>query len=338
MKIALLTPTFSKFSGIDRLVEQKAIEFSAKGHNVTIYAFEADMQPKKGELRIIGMPQTSFIQRIYRMFFFLDFSKVGKYVKEMKDYDVVISFFYPMNVIASKAKKKYGKKYIYYNAGVAYPRLFGFAEKIYLMLFNFFTNQSIKNADQIYSISQFCRDELKKETGIDSKVEYVKIDHDRFNGVLNRKRIIEIKKKYGITGKAILYVGRISPHKGIHLLLQAFKLISKELPDTKLIIVGKHTFGNYSKELKSLSEPSVIFAGYVPDEELPYYYGACDLYATCSLWEGFDIPVVEAQACGKQALAFDAGSHKEVVKKGALVETGNVQKFAEEAIKLLRLN
>ncbi|MBI2133595.1 glycosyltransferase [Candidatus Woesearchaeota archaeon] len=290
MKIALLTPTFSKFSGIDRLVEQKAIEFSGKGHKVTIFSFEADMQPKNAELKIIGMPKNPLLQRIYRLLFFLDFAKVGKYVREMKDYDAVISFFYPMNIIASKAKKKYGKRYIYYNAGVAYPRLFSTTERIYLALFNFFTNRSIMNADHIYSISEFCRRELKKETGRDSKVEYVKIDHDRFNGVLNRKKIIEIRKKYGITGKALLYVGRISPHKGVHLLLKAFQKINKEIPDLKLLIVGKHTFGNYSKELKKLANQNVIFAGYVPDEELPYYYGACDVYATCSLWEGFDIP------------------------------------------------
>ncbi len=338
MRIALLTPTFSRFSGIDRLVEQKAEELSGKGHKVTVFALAADMKPKTAGLVVMGMPKNAFLERLYRLLFFLDFSKVNKYTAAMKDYDTVISFFYPMNIIAAKAKKRYGKRYAYYNAGIADIKLFGFLERQYLRLFNYLSNDTIKNADEAYSISDFLRRQLKKETGIDSKVEYVKIDTKRFNRNTDKKAVAAVRKKYGIKGRMLLYVGRISPHKGIHLLLKAFGTIKKELPDTKLVIVGKHTFGSYSKELKRTAEKlqGVMFAGYVPDEELPHYYHACDLYATTSLWEGFDIPAVEAQACGKKVVAFDAGSHKEVVKSGVLIEPGNVQRFAEEAVKLLK--
>ncbi|MBI3034085.1 glycosyltransferase family 4 protein [Candidatus Woesearchaeota archaeon] len=336
MRIALLTPTFSRFSGIDRLVEQKANELSRKGNKVTIFTLSADMKPEKGELIVIGMPESSFLQRLYRLFFFLDFGKVKKYTEIMKGYDAVVSFFYPMNIIASNAKRKYGRKYTYYNAGVAYPRLFSLPERIYLKLFSHYTNNTIKNADEVYSISEFLRKELKKETGIDSKVEYVRIDTKRFNKNISREGIRKVIKRHRLKGKVILYVGRISPHKGIHLLLKAYKIIKKQIPDSMLVIVGKHTFGAYSKELKRLAEPSVVFAGYVPDEELPYYYGACDLYATASLWEGFDIPIAEAQACGKKVVAFDAGSHREVIKGGKLAEPGNIQEFARYAVQLLR--
>ena len=80
---------------------------------------------------------------------------------------------------------------------------------------------------------------------------------------------------------------------------------------------------------------NAIFTGFVPDEELPYYYGACDLYVTASLWEGFDMPAVEAQLCGKKVVAFDIGSHPEVVKKGKLVREGDVKGFAEAVVKVL---
>ncbi|MBI2575333.1 glycosyltransferase family 4 protein [Candidatus Woesearchaeota archaeon] len=338
MRIALLTPTFSRFSGIDRLVEQKAEELSGKGHKVTVFALAADMKPKTAGLVVMGMPKNAFLERIYRLLFFLDIAKVNKYAAAMKDYDSVISFFYPMNIIAAKAKKNYGKKYAYYNAGIADAKLFGFLERQYLRLFSHFTNATIKNADDAYSISDYLRRQLKKETGMDSKVEYVKIDAKRFGRNYDRKAAAAVRKKHGIKGRMLLYVGRISPHKGLHLLLKAFGTIKKELPDTKLVIVGKHTFGSYSKELKRAAEKlqGVVFAGYVPDEELPHYYGACDLYVTASLWEGFDIPAVEAQACGKKAIAFDVGSHREVIKSGALAEPGNVQRLAEEAVKLLK--
>ncbi|MEK6854273.1 MAG: glycosyltransferase, partial [Nanoarchaeota archaeon] len=74
----------------------------------------------------------------------------------------------------------------------------------------------------------------------------------------------------------------------------------------------------------------------VADEELPAHYGACDVYVTCSMWEGFDIPIVEANACGKPAVAFRIGSHPEVLEKGMLVEGGNVREFAAAVVKILR--
>lgn len=335
MRIALLTPTFSKFSGIDRLVERKAEELAAKGNEVTIYALAADMKPARARLAVIGMPKQPFLQRIYRLLFFLDFPKVSRYACEVRNYDAAISFFYPMNIIASKARKNYGVKYVYVNAGVADPRLFGFLEGMYLRIFNWLCNATIKNADELYSISDYLRKQLRTETGRDSRVEYVPIDKKRFN---RRVKGVDARKKYRLKPgeKIILYVGRISPHKGVHLLIRAFNRLHEKMPNTMLIIAGKHTFDTYSKQLKSLAGSSVIFAGYVPDEELPKYYAASDLYATGSLWEGYDIPACEAQACGKKVVAFDVGSHREVVKKGRLVEAGNVEKFADAMMELLK--
>ena len=50
-----------------------------------------------------------------------------------------------------------------------------------------------------------------------------------------------------------------------------------------------------------------------------------------------DIPLAEAQACGKPVVAFDIGPHPEVIdENGALIETGNIEKFAQACIKKLR--
>jgi len=65
-----------------------------------------------------------------------------------------------------------------------------------------------------------------------------------------------------------------------------------------------------------MSNSSVVFAGYVPDDEIPAYYAACSVYATATLWEGFDLPLAEAQACGRPVVAFNLGPHPEVVIEG----------------------
>jgi glycosyltransferase involved in cell wall biosynthesis len=163
---------------------------------------------------------------------------------------------------------------------------------------------------------------------------YNKIDKKRFNNKVKENKII---KKYNLkNNKTLLYVGRIAPHKGIHLLLRSFNIIKKYLPNTKLIIVGKPTFDNYFRKLKNIANKDVIFTDFVQDKYLPNYYAACDLYVTASLWEGFNLPAAEAQACGKKVVAFNIGSHPEIVKKGVLVKKKDVKGFANTVIKLLK--
>ncbi|MCX6709558.1 MAG: glycosyltransferase family 4 protein, partial [Candidatus Woesearchaeota archaeon] len=100
---------------------------------------------------------------------------------------------------------------------------------------------------------------------------------------------------------------------------------------------GKHSFDSYSKKLKESSSKNVIFAGVVKDEEMAEYYSACDIYTTATLWEGYDLPIAEAQACGKRVVAFNLCSHPEVIdKKGILVEPKNVRAFADAVITILK--
>jgi len=334
MKIAILTPTFSHFSGIDRLVEIKSKEFTKKGHKVDIFALSASIRPRNTGLYLLGMPKNRFLERLYRLFMFLDVKKVNKYSNMLRNYDMVISHLYPMNILAYKAKKKNKKLiYVYHNAGVGITQSYSFLEKMYLRLFNYLTNRSIRNVDNVISISDFLRKELKKETGIDSKVEYIPTDKKRFNKKINGNKI---RKRYNIKDEPVLlYVGRISPHKGTHMLIESFKLVQRRYPLAKLIIAGKHTFPKYSKKLKKISNKNVLFTGFIKDSELPYYYAACDVYTTASLWEGFDIPIVEAYHVGKPTVAFSIGSHPEVLKKGSLVKERDVKGFADAIIGIL---
>ena len=336
MKIAVLTPTFSHYSGIDRVAELQAKDYAGKGNEVTIFALEASIKPKGFKLEILGMPKNLFWQRLYRLFFFLDFKKISNTVEKLKEYDIVISHFYPMNWIASYARKKYNVKYVYYNHGIGYSNLFGNVfERLYMKLFGFFNKLSLKRADSAISISKFMQSELKRETGLKSRVVYNKIDKKRFRkGMSGRKirKFLNIKNDE----KLLLFVGRLSPHKNVHELISIFKIINEKMPNSRLLIVGKPTFPGYYKKLKEIANKNVIFKEFVDDKELPYYYAASDLYVTASLWEGFDLPAAEAQACGKKVVAFDVCSHPEIVKNGILVKENDIEGFADSAMKLLR--
>lgn len=335
MKIAILTPTFSYYSGIDRVAEQQALDYANQGDEVTVFALEADLKPKNFKVEIVGMPKSLFLQRLYRLFFFLDFVKINKTAEKFKDYNVAVSHQYPMNLIASRAKKKHNVKYVYYNHGISYSELFGNPfEKMYMKLFGFFNKLSLRNADSVISISRFLQGELKKETGLNSKVVYNKIDRKRFRKNLDGlriRRLLDLKSNE----KLLLFVGRLSPHKNIYTLLKIFSMVNEKIPNVKLLIIGKPTFPNYFKKLKNTANKNVMFREFVEDKELPYYYAACDLYVTASLWEGFNLPVAEAQACGKKVVAFDVCSHPEIIKNGVLIKENSMERFAENVIILL---
>ena len=333
MKIAILTPTFHEFSGIDRLVEGQALALTKKGHSVHVFTLAGSLKPAGIEVHVLGMPKGGFFQRMYRLLTFLDVFKVNRVSKKLAGFDKVIAHLYPMTVFAANAKKMNPKmEYVYHNAGVGIVDSYSFFEKQYLKLFNAFNNHFVRSCDSAVSISKFLAGVLKKETGVESTVEYIPVDAKRFNSSVSGARI---RKKHSLKGPTLLYVGRISPHKGVHLLLQAFERVRKEIPDAQLVIVGKHTFGGYSKRLKAMKVAGVTYAGFVPDAELPEYYAACDVYTTCSLWEGFDIPIVEAFQCGKPTVAFSVGSHPEVLKKGMLVDVNDVAGFASAVVDIL---
>ena len=336
MKIALLIPTFSGFSGPDRVAWNEVDELS-QNNEVTVFSFTADMKHPRARMKVLGSPKNKTVERLYKLLFFLALFKMFHLVWELRNYDRMIVFLYPMTLPAFLAKILFWRKYTYYDVGLAYPKLFkSLPERWGMRFIGLMTKITVRNADAAVSISKFCSDELRKDTGLRSKVKYVTIDTQRFNKKVDKKKIAAVRKKYNLQKPTLLYIGRISPHKGIHLLLRSFAIVKKEFPKATLLIVGKHTFGSYSEKLKKMGGKNVIFTGFVPDEELPYYYGASDLYVTASLWEGFDMPIKEAQACGKKVVAFDVGSHKEVTQGGLLVEKCNVEGFAKAITKLMK--
>ena len=334
MKIALLTPTFLKHSGIDRVVQKEAEELAVK-NKVAVFTFKAEIEPTNYRVYELGMPSNRTMESVYRLFFFMDVLKIAKVTKQLRDYDKIVCFFYPMTILGTIANRYYGKEYVYYNHGVAYPRLFrSFLERTYMRMLNLFTNFTVKNADSAISVSKFLRDELKRETGIESEVKYNKVDKKTFNKKTNKKKITAIIRKHRLKRPVLLFVGRIVPHKGIDLLIKAFIIVKEKFPEATLLIVGKHTFDGHSKRLKQMRS-GAVFTGFVSDKDLPHYFRSCDLYVTASRWEGFDIPAVEAQMCGKKVVAFKTGSHSEVVRKGTLVKNGDVKAFAKAIIKNL---
>ena len=335
MRIAILVPNFIEQDGGAMVAKAQAEELAGKGNYVAVFALAAEMKPKNADLFVMGMPGSLLWQRIYRLFFPFFVFKTLHWLPRLKSFDQIIVHLYPMTWLSYLAKKVYKVKYTFWFHGMEDPKLFPrLYERIYWRTHIFLTRRTVSNADRAVSVSKFAQANLKEYTGLDSEVIYNKVDGTKFHKGIDGS-IIRQKHELG-DAPIVLNVGRLVPQKGADLLIRAFHLIEQEVPQVKLMIVGDFTFNYYIKKLKELSDSSVIFAGHVPHDELPYFYAACDIYATCSLWENHNLPVEEAQLCGKPAVAFDIPAFKEAVdENGVLVETGNIEKFAQACIEKL---
>ncbi|MFH0829358.1 MAG: glycosyltransferase family 4 protein [Candidatus Kerfeldbacteria bacterium] len=327
-RIVLLTPTLHHYSGIDRVVEEQAKRFAAQGDNVAVFCLDGSIVVPGVEVRKFGMPRSLFLQRVYRLLFFLDIVKVFRMARAVRTYEIVYAHFYPMTIVGWLAKRRYGIVYWTHNYGVpptsTFPSVF---EKVYITLFRWLSNMTIRPADRVVSISRYLADVLKQEIRKDSEVEHISINREAYHSGIDGTLV---RKKYGIgADPLVVYIGRISPHKGVDLLIRAFQEARRGIPRARLLIAGKPTFRAYAERLEREAGDGVRFVGFVPEDQLPQYYAAADVYATATLWEGFDMPIAEAQACGTMVVAFDIGPHREIVDERAqLVPVKDVHAFA----------
>jgi glycosyltransferase involved in cell wall biosynthesis len=142
----------------------------------------------------------------------------------------------------------------------------------------------------------------------------------------------------------VIYFGRLKKYKRLDLLIRAMKLVIKEVPDAKLTIAGS---GDAEKELMALVneldlEDSVTFRGHVDEEEKAELLGNAWVFVSPSLKEGWGITVIEANACGTPAIAYDAPGLRDSIRNeetGLLVkENRDVRALAEAIVKVLSNN
>lgn len=205
------------------------------------------------------------------------------------------------------------------------------------------TKFSVDHADHIITISNFSKKDIMEQFKIKKDkitVAYPGFNKNIFHPIVNKMKIQEILKKYGVEGEYIIYIGTIQPRKN---LVRLFEAVSR-IENINLVVVGKTTgegrqgwmFDEIIKKPKELGiEDRVIFTGYVPTESLAYLLNGAKAYILPSLWEGFGIPVVEAMACGIPVIVSNVSSLPEVVgEAGILIDPLSVDQI-EQAIRLL---
>ncbi|MEK7616851.1 MAG: glycosyltransferase family 1 protein [Patescibacteria group bacterium] len=200
------------------------------------------------------------------------------------------------------------------------------------------TKFSIDNADHIITISNFSKQDIIKNYGIDKNkitVAYPGIDVNIFHPIGNKMKIQKTFKRYKIKDSYVIYIGTIQPRKNLIRLMEALARID----NLNLVVVGKTKgegkqgwmFQDILNTPKRLGiENRVKFLGYVEAEDLPYLLSGAEGFILPSLWEGFGIPVIEAMACGTPVIVSNIASLPEVVgQAGLLVDPYSVDQIEQ---------
>jgi glycosyltransferase involved in cell wall biosynthesis len=139
----------------------------------------------------------------------------------------------------------------------------------------------------------------------------------------------------------ILYLGRFKKYKRLDLLIHALPPLFERRPDLKFYIVGK---GEEEDRLKKLSQElhldeNIVFQGFVSEDEKAYFLQKAWLLVTPSMNEGWGLTVVEANACGTPAIAFDVPGLRDSIvhgKTGLLIKENDFTLFVERIEHLIQ--
>ena len=188
--------------------------------------------------------------------------------------------------------------------------------KVYVKIQKYLVNNK---PDVITAPSQFVIGKLK-ETGLFEDVKTMKLP---LGIELGDKKA---EKDYDMID--VLYVGGLSRHKGVHILISAFKEIGSE--NIRLHIIGK---GRDEDEFKRMaaSDQRIIFHGFVPDEELITLYRKANVSVVPSIWyDNSPMVIYESLTNGTPVIGSSMGGIPELIEKGYngfLFETGNVEEL-----------
>jgi len=149
-----------------------------------------------------------------------------------------------------------------------------------------------------------------------------------------------IRKKYAIPDKPILlFVGRVDPEKHLEEVIHAVSLAVKAI-DFCFVVVGKGiskaSLENLAKQLGIAD--SIIFTGFVPEKDLPFFYKLSRCFIIASIAELLSLAALQAMASGLPVIAANACALSELVQEGVngyLFEPGDIRKIVQSIYNIM---
>ncbi len=180
--------------------------------------------------------------------------------------------------------------------------------KYWETLYAYAVKNGIKNADTIITVSNTVKNEIIQQFKVSPnkiKVVYNTLGKQFYS---HSDEIFQCYEK----GKYLLSVASFNRRKNTARLFEAFNMISEKYPDIKLVFVGKGNDKNFN-----VNNKNIIFTGYINDDDLIDLYKNALIYIFPSLYEGFGIPILEAQLSKVPLICSDIPVFREIAGDGA---------------------
>lgn len=194
-----------------------------------------------------------------------------------------------------------------------------------------FTKRVLQHAARIFAVSNFSKADtvrLFEVPGEKIEVIYNAIDDSFRQGHAGQAERQFIAERYQVNTPFLLYAGRISPHKNVVRIIEAFAALKNELnkeakfDDLKLIIIGDEVSKHPDLRracVKGGVQNDVRFLGFVPIDVLRIFYDQAKIFVFPSLYEGFGLPPLEAMAHATPVVTSNTSSIPEVVGNAAVM-------------------
>ncbi|MFH1597696.1 MAG: glycosyltransferase family 1 protein [Patescibacteria group bacterium] len=201
---------------------------------------------------------------------------------------------------------------------------------------------AVKHARKIITVSQFSKQEILN--AYQANADQIKVIHHGVDTEFYCKRddsvVDQVLNKLGINKPYLFFIGRIEKKKNIINQIKAFNLLKQKYQVAHQLIFGGN-FGFGIDEIKEEIEASpfkdeIKLIGYVETTDLPVLYSAADIFWFITNYEGFGMPILEAQACKTPVVASNICSIPEIGGRGvALVNPSNIEEIAEVSYSVL---
>jgi glycosyltransferase involved in cell wall biosynthesis len=201
------------------------------------------------------------------------------------------------------------------------------------------TRWSVAAATAVIAISQTTADDLQKVIG--TSAHKIHVVHEGANTLpMPTVEAVEVlHTRLGLARPYALYVGTLQPRKNLARLISAYEQLCQQREVTfDLVLAGKA--GWLSDEIVAQAKESthadrIHLPGYVADEDLPALIAGSRLFAFPSLYEGFGLPVLEAQSLGVPVMTSKGSSLPEVAGDAAIyVDPTDVEAIAQAMLRL----
>lgn len=204
---------------------------------------------------------------------------------------------------------------------------------------NFQLPYSIKNSDVIIAISESTKDDLIKFFKVSPdkiKVIYRTADKKFKPTIISDKEFADLKIKFKLPERYILYVGMIENRKNILGILKTADILYSNKADINFVLVGKPGYGFKLIDEEIKKRKNIVYLNYVEEEDIVSIYNSALLFFFPSYYEGFGLPPLEAMQCGLPVICSNITPLKEVVgDNGFLREPDDHKGFSEDIMRLM---